>query len=149
MYKGADIGEGNNGIHLPVDFGAALLKRGPHLVHRGTETARQQLQLGLARFLEGNHTAAGARLTEAYRQAVGAGAGGPVAAVALLLRGRARLEDGDRAGALDDFTVLAGLRSSDPWPLLYKPCASIGWPLVAMPAKTNLIRCCCAASSSS
>jgi len=107
-------------------LGAGLVVRGamPKLTELAAAPVdtpgREALLLGLARLLEGKHSAAQARLTDAYRSSVAGGRTGPVGPLALLLRGRARLEDGDRTGALDDFSVLAGLEKEDPWPLLYK-----------------------------
>ncbi len=75
--------------------------------------------LGVALFLGGRFEEADRELSAAYRDAVNAGGQSKVGNLALLFRGRARLEAGHREDALTDFELLADVEPDQPWPLLF------------------------------
>ncbi len=74
--------------------------------------------IGVILFAGGRFGEAERELGQAYRDAINDGLTGTVSKLALLFRGRSRLESGDRDGALTDFELLADLSPKDPWPQL-------------------------------
>ena len=80
---------------------------------------RPSFLIGLALFLGGRFEEATRELATAYQEAVNADETGNVGNLALLLRGRARLESGDREGAITDFELLADVEPDQHWPLLH------------------------------
>jgi protein O-mannosyl-transferase len=79
---------------------------------------REELLVGLALLAAGRFEDASTELFASYREAVNAGASGGLSRLALLLRGRARLENGQRDEAVADFRLLTDLAPEDPTPLI-------------------------------